>query len=112
LPTLKRVNTIAMLSLAAGIPMLLAGCKGKPVPVPVDLAPGYSGPVVITCALSRNDFHRITVDSTGHGQMAPCPQHPVDLVIERDGKPISSVGPISWDSTGDGITVGFHFSVH
>jgi hypothetical protein len=108
--TLRRVNTIAILMLAARALMLLAGCK--PIPLRVDLPPGYRGMVTISCTGASNSLRQMTVDSTGNGEIAPCPQQAVPLVIMRGGKSISAEGPISWDSTGDGIVVGFHFSVH
>jgi hypothetical protein len=108
--TLRQVNTIAILMLAAGMPMLLAGCKRKPLRV--DLAAGYSGKVTVSCTQASIDPQRVTVDSTGNGEIAPCPDQSVNVVIMRGGKSISAEGPISWDSTGDGIVVGFHFSVH
>jgi hypothetical protein len=51
------------------------------------------------------------VDSTGNGEIARCPEQSVRMVIMREGKSISPEGPIMWESTGDGITAGFHFSV-
>ena len=104
---LRRVNTIAILMLAAGMPMLL-DCNQ--IPLRVDLSPGYSGMVTVSCTRTSIDPHRVTVDSTGHGEITPCPEHLVNLVIMRGGKSISAEGPISWDPTGDGIIVGFHFS--
>jgi hypothetical protein len=77
----------------------------------VRIAPGYSGVVKVSCIGASNDLHQVTVDSTGNGEIARCSEQSVDLVIMRGGKSISAEGPISWDSTGDGITAGFHFSV-
>jgi hypothetical protein len=107
---LRRVNMIAILMLAAGMPMLLAACKR--IPLRVDLAPGYSGVVMISCTGASTDLHQVTVDSTGDAEIPGCPGRSVRLVIMRGGKSISPEGPVSWDSTGDGIVVGFHFSVH
>ncbi len=106
---LRRMDTIAMLALGAGMVMVLAGCQQ--IPLRVDLAPGYSGEVTLSCARASNAPHQVTVDSSGKGDIAPCPKQSVKLVIMRGGKSISAAGPISWDSTGDGIVVGFHFSV-
>jgi hypothetical protein len=47
---LRRVNTIAILMLAAGMPMLL-DCKQ--MPLRVDLAPGYSGVVKVSCISTK-----------------------------------------------------------
>ena len=105
---LRRVNTIAILMLAAGMPMLL-DCKQ--MPLRVDLAPGYSGVVKVSCTGASNDLHQVTVDSTGNGEIVRCPEQSVSLLIMRGGKSISPDGPIIWESTGDGITAGFHFSV-
>jgi hypothetical protein len=104
------MNTIYTLMLAAATLMLLAGCKQ--MSLRVDLPPGYGGMVTVSCTRASIDPHRVTVDSTGNGEIAPCPQQSVHLVIMRGGKSISAEGPISWDYTGDGIVVGFHFSVH
>jgi hypothetical protein len=94
--------------LAAGMPMLL-DCKQ--MPLRVDLAPGYSGMVEVSCTGASNNLDQVTVDSTGNGEITRCPKQSVDLAITRGGKSISPEGPIIWESTGDGITVGFHFSV-
>jgi hypothetical protein len=108
--TLRLLLAIAILTPVVCMPMLLAGCRQ--IPLRVDLVPGYSGMVTVACTLASNRTDGVTVDATGYGQIARCPKRSVVLVIMRGGKSISSEGPINWDSTGDGITVGFHFSVH
>jgi hypothetical protein len=79
--TLRQVNTIAIPMLVAGLLRLLAGCKQ--VALRVDLTPGYSGMVSVSCTRARNDPHRVTVDSTGNREIAPCPEQSVSLKIMR-----------------------------
>jgi hypothetical protein len=89
---------------------VLAGCKERPVRV--EIAPGYSGPVMIGCGSMSNDFETIIVDSTGQAESPRCPTHRVDLLIVRDGKRIFAEGPIKWESTGDKIPVSIQFTIH
>jgi CheY-like chemotaxis protein len=89
--------------------LVLAGCKGKPLRV--NIAPGYSGEIIIDCGTSNDDYQPIEVGSTGYVAQGTCPSKHTELLISKDGKTVTAGGPITWATTGDGIPVSIHFAI-
>lgn len=87
----------------------LVGCKAKPLRV--DIAPGYSGPVIVVCGSWSDDFQAITVNSTGTASNAICPSRRTELLIMQDGKRVYGDGPEVWEATGDGIPMSIRFTI-
>ncbi len=88
---------------------VVASCKATPFNV--ELAPGFTGQVTITCDATGSAFQSVKADASGHAEAPVCPVSPTDIVVTRDGKKIATDGPLSWMTTGDGIPVGVKFQV-
>lgn len=97
-----------MLVAACMLPMV-ASCK--PAPFTVNLQAGYTGPVNITCNSSGTTSASVQVDGHGTAEAPVCPLHPTDLVIIRGGKAVRPEADPAWETTGDNIPVGIHFTV-
>ncbi len=83
------------------------GCKKS---THIDLATTYVGPVNIVCDAVGDTSSNIDVDTSGNAEAHTCPPRNAELVVLRDGKPVSIDGPVQWVTTGDGIVVGIHFN--
>ena len=77
----------------------------------VDIAHGYSGLVMIECGNRGDVYQTIAVDSTGRIRNVTCPSRPTELLIMRDGRRISTLGPINWKTTGDEIPLSIQFTI-
>jgi hypothetical protein len=104
-PELKKT----LVFLAACMLPVFASCK--PAPFTVNLQPAYAGPVNITCDTSGSTSGSVQIDQTGSAEASVCPLHPTDIVIIRAGRPVRPEADPAWETTGDNIPVGIHFTV-
>jgi hypothetical protein len=104
----KNCNGIRALLVLAVV--LALGCKAKK-PLLVNVAPGFSGVVTITCDSNSDDFQTITIDSAGRNSIGTCPAQQTELVVVRDGKAVPPEGLVTWESTGDGVPVSIQFTI-
>jgi hypothetical protein len=90
--------------------VLALGCKEEK-PLLVNVAPGYSGAVTISCVSYGDDLQTITIDSSGRDSSGACPVRRTELLVMRNGKAIPTDGPVNWESTGDGFPVNIQFTI-
>src|SRR6202041_127160 len=100
---MRKFCAVNRASLVLPLLLVLTGCKQRHWRV--NIPSGYSGPVSISCGRTGDESGTITVDSTGRADNTVCPERRTELLIVRDDKTISPENPITWLSTGDGITV-------
>jgi hypothetical protein len=106
---MPRFSILARTTLVLATMFVSFGCKSEPWRV--NIAPGYSGHVTISCRPSSGIPQAIVVDSTGHVENATCPIHRTELLIIRDGKAVSTEDSIKWETTGDGIPRDIEFTI-
>jgi 3-deoxy-D-arabino-heptulosonate 7-phosphate (DAHP) synthase len=104
----RNLKLFLALTLTASAITVALGCKQS---ARIELPVGYTGAVSIVCDAIGDASTQISIDANGSAEAHTCPAKGASFVILRDGKPVTTEGPIEWQTTGDGIVTAIHFEV-